>query len=374
MTEAGNYEYPCRNSVEGTDAPKIKIGKRWIGENEPTYFVADIAANHDGKLERAKELIRLARNAGADAAKFQNFRARKIVSKYGFESLGSQPSHQAKWRKPVFEVYSEASLPWEWTSELKSYCDKVGIDFLSTPYDLEAVDMLDPYVPAFKIGSGDITWPEIIGKVARKNKPVLLATGASDIGDVARAVRAILSSNPNLVLLQCNTNYEAKVENFNYINLRVLLTYSLMFPEAVLGLSDHTSGHSTVLGAVALGARVVEKHFTDDTTREGPDHAFSMTPEAWRTMVERTRELEKALGSTAKFVAENEQETVIIQRRCLRAAMNLDPGRTLTREDIEVLRPAPSNSIFPYELTNLLGRRVRKPMRAGEHFTWTCVE
>jgi N-acetylneuraminate synthase len=147
-----------------------------------------------------------------------------------------------------------------------------------------------------------------------------------------------------------------------------------MFPEVVLGLSDHTSGHSTVLGAVALGAKVVEKHFTDDVTREGPDHAFSMTPGTWRTMVERTRELERALGSTAKFVAENEQETIIIQRRCLRAAMNLELGGVLTREDIEVLRPAPLNSIFPYDLPKLVGRRLRKSMRAGEHFTWTCVE
>jgi N-acetylneuraminate synthase len=363
-----------RNSAGESDAPRIKIGNRWIGDTEPTYFIADIAANHDGKLERAKDLIRLAKNAGANAAKFQNFRAPKIVSKYGFENLGSQFSHQTKWRKPVFEVYSEASLPWEWTQQLKSYCDNVGLDFLSTPYDLEAVDMLDPYVPAFKIGSGDITWPEIIEKIAGKNKPVLLSTGASDIGDVVRAVRTILPINPNLVLLQCNTNYEADVENFSHIHLRVLLTYGSMFPEAVLGLSDHTSGHTTVLGAVALGAKVVEKHFTDDNSREGPDHAFSMTPETWRAMVECTRELEKALGSTAKFVAENEQETVIIQRRCLRAARDFETGRVLTGRDIDVLRPAPLDSIFPYELPKVVGRRLRKPMRAGEHFRWTYLE
>jgi N-acetylneuraminate synthase len=274
----------------------------------------------------------------------------------------------------VYEVYSEASLPWEWTPELKSYCDRVGIDFLSTPYDLETVDMLDPYVPAFKIGSGDITWPEIIEKSARKNKPVLLATGASDMGDVMRAVHTILSINPNLVLLQCNTNYEAKAENLNHIHLRVLLTYGMMFPEAVLGLSDHTSGHSTVLGAVAFGAKVVEKHITDDNSREGPDHAFSMTPEAWRMMVEHTRELEKALGSTAKTVAENERETVVIQRRCLRAARNLELGKVLGRDDIDVLRPAPPDSICPYDLSRVVGRRVRKPMHAGEYFTWTHVD
>jgi sialic acid synthase SpsE len=360
--------------LRGSNAPKVKIADRCVGDDEPTYFIADIGANHDGKLERAKGLIRMAKDAGADAAKFQNFRAPRIVSQYGFENLRHQLSHQGRWGKPVFEVYSEASLPWEWTPELKSYCDKLRIDFLSTPYDLEAVDMLDTYVPAFKIGSGDITWLEIIQKIAGKNKPVILATGASDIWDVLRAARTILSTNPSLVLLQCNTNYEVGAENFGHIHLRALLTYSMMFPEAVLGLSDHTLGHTTVLGAVALGAKVIEKHFTDDNSREGPDHGFSMTPETWRIMVEHTRELEKALGSTAKTVAENERETVIVQRRCLRAAKNLESGIVLTRNDIDILRPAPPDSIFPYELPKVLGRRLRRPMHLGEQFTWTCLE
>ena len=138
----------------------IKIGDRFVGENHPTYFIADIAANHDGSLERAKYLIRLAKQAGADAAKFQNFRASKIVSDYGFRSMGSQQSHQSTWKKSVFEVYKGASIPFEWTPELKAVCDEVGIDYFSSPYDFEASDMLDPYVPAYKIGSGEITWLE----------------------------------------------------------------------------------------------------------------------------------------------------------------------------------------------------------------------
>jgi len=157
----------------------LKLGRKAVGLERPTYFVADISANHDGDLERAKLLIRLCSEAGADAAKFQNFRATKIVSEYGFEVMGKNLSHQSDWKKSVFQMYKEATLPWEWTSSLKEECDACGIDFFSTPYDLEAVDMLDPYVEVFKIGSGDITWPEMIVKVAAKEKPVLLATGAS---------------------------------------------------------------------------------------------------------------------------------------------------------------------------------------------------
>ena len=219
---------------------EIRIGNHRIGNEAPTYFIADISANHDGDLERARMLVRLAKEAGADAAKFQNFRAPKIVSDYGFKSLGGQLSHQAGWKKSVFQVYQDASLPFEWTPILKEECDRVGIDYFSAPYDFGAVDMLDPYVPAHKIGSGDITWPEILVHIARKGKPVILSTGASDIGEVQRAVHAILAVNPQLILLQCNTNYTASLENYDHIHLRVLETYHQMFPGLILGLSDHT--------------------------------------------------------------------------------------------------------------------------------------
>lgn len=350
---------------------ELKIGNRWVGDNYPTYFIADIAANHDGDLERAKMLIRLAKEAGADAAKFQNFRAPKIVSDYGFRAMGGQVSHQATWRKSVYEVYQEASIPFEWTPILKEECDKVGIDYFSSPYDFEAVDLLEPYVPAYKIGSGDITWLEALEYIARKGKPVILATGASHIGDVQRAVHTLLAINPQLVLMQCNTNYTASPENFDHIHLRVLITYRTMFPEAILGLSDHTIGHATVLGAVALGARVIEKHFTDDNQRSGPDHPFSMTPAAWREMVERTRELERALGSADKFVTANEQQTVIVQRRCLRAARDIRAGEVLTREMIDVLRPATPGAIMPYEINQVIGTRALKDLPTGKELRWT---
>lgn len=352
----------------------MQIGRRWIGEGEPTYFVADISANHDGDLSRAKLLIRLAKEAGADAAKFQNFRADQIVSRHGFESLGGQLAHQSAWKKSVYQVYQEASLPWEWTKVLKHACEQADIDYFSAPYDVAAVDMLDPFVEVFKIGSGDITWLEMLEHVARKGKPVMLASGASTIGDVQRAVETILALNPHLVLMQCNTNYTGDSGNFRHVHLNVLQTYRTMFPGVVLGLSDHTPGHATVLGAVALGARVIEKHFTDDTARDGPDHSFSMDPDAWQEMVVRTRELEAALGKGRKTIEENERASAVVQRRCLRAACGIEPATVLSREMIEVLRPAPEDSISPFELPRVIGRRARTRLEAGEHLTWSKIE
>lgn len=350
---------------------EIQIGNHVLGSNHPTYFIADIAANHDGDLERARLLIRLAKEAGADAAKFQNFRAARIVSDYGFKSLGGQQSHQSKWKKSVFEVYQSASVPADWIPALKEECDRAGIDYFSSPYDFESVDLLDSYVPAHKIGSGEIDWIEELEYIARKNKPVLLATGAASIGEVQRAVHTILSINPNLVLMQCNTNYTASIENFKYINLNVLKTYSLMFPQVVLGLSDHTHGHATVLGAVALGARVIEKHFTDDNNREGPDHAFAMNPKTWAEMIENTRQLERALGSFDKIVEENEKETVIIQRRCIRAVRDIKAGELLTREMIEPLRPATPGAILPDRIHDVIGTKTLVDLPKGKEIRWT---
>jgi N-acetylneuraminate synthase len=350
---------------------EIQIGSHLIGEDHPTYFIADIAANHDGDLERALMLIRMAKEAGADAAKFQNFRAPQIVSDYGFSHMDGQVSHQASWKKSVFQVYQDASISFDWTPILKDACDQVGIDYFSSPYDFGATDMLDAYVPAYKIGSGEIDWLEALEHMARKGKPVILATGASTIGEVQRAVHAILAINPELVLMQCNTNYTASLENFDHIHLRVLNTYRAMFPQVILGLSDHTPGHATVLGAVTLGARVIEKHFTDDNNRVGPDHKFAMNPASWADMVQRTRELERALGSADKVVAGNETDTVVVQRRCLRAARDIRAGETLTREMIDVLRPATRGAILPPHILEVVGTRAIADIPKGKELRWT---
>ena len=352
---------------------EIKIAGRMVGPSHPTYFIADVAANHDGDLERARKLIRLAKEAGADAAKFQNFRAPKIVSDYGFKHMNSQVSHQATWKKTVFEVYQDASTPVDWTPILKQECDKAGIDYFTSPYDYESIEYVEPFVPAFKVGSGEIDWIEALEHMASKGKPIILASGAADIADVQRAVHAILKINKQLVLMQCNTNYTASPENYDHIHLNVLKTYATMFPEVVLGLSDHTHGVATVLGAVTLGARVIERHFTDDNNRTGPDHKFALNPEDWATMVEETRLLERALGSSDKFIAGNEQDTKVVQRRCLRTARDVKAGEVFTREMINVLRPATPGAIKPYELPNVIGTRALQNIPSGKELRWTDV-
>ena len=348
----------------------IKIGKKTIGYGYPTYFVADIAANHDGSLERAKELIYLCTEAGADAAKFQNFKADKIVSKYGFEHMKDKFSHQSKWKKSVYQVYKEASISQDWTPILKKTCKKAGIDYFTSPYDFDSVDKVDPYVDVYKVGSGDITWLEIIDYIAKKGKPVMIASGASTLDDVKRAMNLLMKRTKKIVLMQCNTNYTGSSENFKYINLTVLRTYQKLYPDVILGLSDHTPGHSTVLGAVTLGARVIEKHFTDDNNRIGPDHGFAMNPKTWKEMINRTRELESSLGDGVKRIEKNEIKTIIVQRRSIRATRDIKAGEIIKKEDFEFLRPISVNGIPPYEVSKLINKKLKKFLKKGEHITW----
>jgi len=202
--------------------------------------------------------------------------------------------------------------------------------------------------------------------IAKKNKPVLLATGASDILDVERAVDAILEHNNQIVLLQCNTNYTGSPDNFQYINLRVLQTFAIRYPDMVLGLSDHTPNNAAVLGAIALGARVIEKHFTDNNNREGPDHAFSMNPETWREMIERSRELELALGNGIKRIEQNELDTSIVQRRCLHLVRDIKACETLNRTDLEPLRPAIKGAIEPYKINKVIGKTLAVSKSCGD--------
>jgi sialic acid synthase SpsE len=348
----------------------MKIQNKKIGINNPTFFIADIAANHDGNLNKAIDLIHLCAENGADAAKFQHFKADTIVSDLGFKKLKSKKSHQSTWKKNVYEVYKDASINLEWTKKLKKACDDCGIIFFTSPYDLDLVDYVNKYVPAYKIGSGDITYLEIIEKIASKKKPVILATGASTLKDVDRAIKVILKKNSDICLMQCNTNYTAEKKNFNYINLNVLKTFAKKYPKIILGLSDHTIGHATVLGAIALGARMVEKHFTDKNNGEGPDHKFSMNPRSWKEMIERSRELENSLGSGEKIIEKNENETVILQRRAIRTKTKLSKGLKLKPSDLISLRPCPSNGIMPYELKKIVGKTLKKDIKKGDLIAW----
>lgn len=365
------------NEFQGTTVKPdsmLEINGKKVGHDLPTYFIADIAANHDGDIGRAKELIYLAAESGADAAKFQHFKAETIVSDHGFRSLKGKQSHQEKWGKSVFQVYQDASVSLSWAETIKETCENANITFFTSPYSIDLVDHVDPFVPAYKIGSGDITWIEMIEYIAGKHKPYIMATGASTMDDVQRAVIAGLNINPRLCLMQCNTNYTASLDNFKYIQLNVLKTYREMYPDLVLGLSDHTPGHATVLGAVTLGARMIEKHFTDDVNRSGPDHAFSMGPKTWRDMVSRTRELENALGVGIKKVEDNERETVVLQRRAIRLKKDLSAGSILARDHLNVLRPCPEDAISPCQIKDVIGKRLSNDMSSGEYLRWNDLK
>jgi sialic acid synthase SpsE len=346
----------------------MQLGSRKIQLDQPTYFIADIGANHDGQIERAKKLIKMCAEAGADAVKFQHFKAEKIVSDIGFKSLDKQYlSHQSSWSKSVFDVYNEASIDTSWDSELKATCDQYNVDYMTTPYDQDMVDHIDQFVQAYKIGSGDITWTQHIKYIASKGKPVLLACGAATLDDVVRAVNAIKEYHSNIAVLQCNTNYTGDIDNLNYINLNVIKTLQCMFPNLCLGLSDHTAGHATTLGAVSLGCRIIEKHFTDDNNRKGPDHAFAMNPNSWKLMVDTTRELERALGGGVKTIENNEKETVVLQRRSIRASKSLRKGEIVASDSVSFLRPCPTDALEPWEFEKYLEKKLVKDVSAGSY-------
>lgn len=328
------------------------------GNSSPTYFIADIAANHDGDIKRAIQLIKLAAESGANAAKFQNFRAETIVSRKGFEEVGKL-SHQEKWQKSVFDVYKAAELPISWTQELIEACTTHGIEYFTAPYDLEYLSYFNARMDYFKVGSGDITWKESLEVIKDFGKPVLLATGASNQIEVDQALLVLNQKNTPIILMQCNTNYTGRVDNYEYLNLNVLKSFRDKYPEVILGLSDHSPGHLAVLGAVALGARVIEKHFTDDTSRVGPDHNFSLDPNSWRKMVDEIRILEKCLGDGIKKVEENEIESRVIQRRGLRFNKSLSVGHQILKSDLIAVRPCPENAINPFEIEKVLGKTLR---------------
>ena len=232
--------------------------------------------------------------------------------------------------------------------------------------DLILIDFFATRMPFFKIGSGDITWKQSIVRMATFGKPILLATGASDLNEVEEAVGLIAKFKIPLILMQCNTNYTGEEDNFDYINLRVLETFKQKFPDVVLGLSDHSQGYIAVLGAVALGARAIEKHFTDDTSRSGPDHGFSLNPKTWREMVDATRVLERSLGDGEKRVEKNEIEARIVQRRAYRYFADFAKGHILLETDLIALRPCPPDGLTPFELEKIVGHTINRSVERDQ--------
>lgn len=334
---------------------EIKIGSRLVGQGLPTYIIAEIGGNFDGSIDKAKRLIDAAKESGADCAKFQTFTAPTIVSEGGFSRMQLKGVH-GSWGRTVSEVFKDVEFPMEWHQEIADYCKQVGIDFSTSPYFKEAVDLcVELDVPFIKIGSGDITWLEMLDYIARTGKPLMLATGDATLSEIDEAVRTIeATGNRNLILMQCITNYPSKIES---ANVNVLKTYQSAF-DVLTGYSDHAPGPVVALASVVLGGCVIEKHFTLNKKDKGPDHPHSMEPQDFRQMVDYVREVERAMGSTRKEVVAEEGETVYVQRRCLYAKRNLPKGHIMTEEDIDVLRPA--LGIPPKYKSVIIGKPVKK--------------
>lgn len=344
---------------------EIKIGNRMIGAEHPTYFIAEIGGNFDGSMDKAKRLIDAAKEAGADCAKFQTFTAETIVSEGGFSKMTLHGVH-GSWGRTVSEVFKDVEFPMEWHQEIADYCKSVGIDFSTSPYFKEAVDLCaDLKLPFIKIGSGEITWLEMLDYIASKDIPVMLATGDATMSEIDEAVRTIeKSGNKDLVLMQCITNYPSKIDS---ANVNVLKTYQNAFG-CLTGYSDHSPGHVVALASVVLGGRVIEKHFTLDKTDKGPDHPHSMEPEEFKFMVDSIREVERAMGGTRKGVVDEEGETVFVQRRCLYARRDLKKGQVIHAEDLDVLRPA--LGIPPKFKNTIIGKIVNKDILARDPIFW----
>jgi N-acetylneuraminate synthase len=344
---------------------EIEIGKRLVGTGHPSYIIAEIGANFDKSLSKAKELCSAAKEAGADCAKFQSFISEKIVSAKGFEKINLKGVH-GTWGRPVNEVFKDAEFPREWHSEVMEYCDKIGIDFSTSPYDFEAVDLCEKLnLPFIKIGSGEITWLEMIEYIAKKNKPIILATGDATLSEIDEAIKVVESTGNNkLILLQCITNYPSMIES---ANINVLKTYQSAF-DILTGYSDHSPGDVVILGSIALGGCVVEKHFTLNKKDSGPDHPHSMDVLEFTDMIKRIRQLELAMGTTRKLVVEEEEETVVVQRRGLYASKAIKKGQIISAEDIEVLRPA--LGILPKYKNNVIGKVANKDIDKNDPIYW----
>ena len=337
---------------------EFKIKEKLISYENPTYFIAEIGSNFDQDLERAKHLIKLAKDSGADAAKFQHYTAESLVNETGFNQLGKL-SHQAKWNKSVFETYEKASLEMNWTSILKEECDKVGIHFITSPYSYRLLKECVKYIPCIKVGSGDISNTPFLEKLNNFNMPILIGTGASSMEDVSRVYK-LFENNLPICLMQCNTNYEANIKDFQYQNIHTIKEYKKLFPKAYLGLSCHCKSPLPVYAAVTLGARVIEKHFTDDCSRPGPDHSFALSPNEFSDMVENVRNLETILGSSIKSVQENEKDTYYAQRRSICTSRYLSKGHKIEYSDLDFLRPFLEDAYHPHQNSQIIGRILAK--------------
>src|ERR1043165_8582789 len=340
-------------------ATTIQVGDKRIGEGEPVFIIAEAGVNHNGDLTLAKRLIDVAVEAGADAVKFQTFKAEVLVT-----ATAPKAEYQTE-TTPVDESQLEMLRKLELSKQdhdvLSAYSRQKGILFLSTPFDEESADLLDALaVPAFKISSGDLTNSPLLSHVAKKNKPIMLSTGMADLAEVRDAVETLNAAGcDKIVLLHCVSDYPADPAD---VNLRAMQTMRETFNVPV-GFSDHTHGLEVALAAAALGAPVIEKHLTLDRTLPGPDHRASLEPDELNRFVSGIRTVESSLGNGEKVPTAREIETAKVARRSIVATQTIPAGTIVGREMIAVKRPG--TGLPPSELDSIVGRKVRVEIPEG---------
>jgi N,N'-diacetyllegionaminate synthase len=337
----------------------IKITDRSIGSGFPCFIIAEAGVNHNGNLELAHQLIDAAANSGADAVKFQTFQAEKLVT--GDAKKASYQEQTTGSGESQFEMLRKLELPLTEYSELIAHCQRRNILFLSTPFDEGSADFLiKTGMPALKIPSGEITNLPFLRFLALKKLPMIVSTGMASLGEIETAVHLIRGvGSDEFVLLHCVTNYPTPPEE---VNLQVMNLLSNAF-DVPVGYSDHTRGIEVPLAAAALGACVIEKHFTLDRNMAGPDHHASLNPDELTAMVRGIRVVEAALGSAVKMPSVTEKETAAVVRRSLIAARDIPIGTELTLEMIVIKRPG--SGLPPAMLSHLLGRRAKQEITAG---------
>lgn len=347
---------------------RIKIAERSLGPGQPCFVIAEAGINHNGELARALDLIDAAAAAGADAVKFQTFKAELVISgdapKAAYQLANTDP------KESQLHMVRSCQLGFDDFLVLQSHCRKLGICFLSTPFDLDSLDFLDrSAVPAIKVGSGDITNFPLLARAAATGRPVILSTGMSYLTEVEAAVAELQASGCHeLVVLHCVSNYPADPSE---ANLRAMITMAerLALP---VGFSDHTQGLTVALAAVALGASVLEKHFTLDKTLYGPDHVCSLDPDEMRELVTAIRSVEAALGDGVKAPREAEADTRRVARRSLFLKYDLAAGAAIEPDCLIALRP--SGGISPNELGRVNGRKAARALKAGDMLLWADTE
>jgi N-acetylneuraminate synthase/N,N'-diacetyllegionaminate synthase len=328
----------------------IAIGGRTVGDEAPTYVIAEIGSNHDGALSEAIRLIEASAQAGADCVKFQSYRADTLVV----------PTH------PGYATLQRLSVPPSWYPDLKAAADRCGVHFASAPFDLEAVqELVAAGVPMLKIASGDLTYTDLLEAAAATGLPLVVSTGAAYLGEVDEALRTMRAAGATqIALMHCASAYPATFES---ANVRAVATLRSAFGVPV-GFSDHTPGHAAALAAVALGARLIEKHITFERTQPGPDHSYALTVEEFADLVRNIRALESSLGSGAKEPVDLEFGERVGARRGVYAARRLEPGHVLEADDLVCVRPL--DGVPAARRKELVGRRLIRGLEALTPIQW----